>query len=63
MKVYLERKDIPDFCTECPFQINDTCMLQGDGTRLDFDTWDEMYAGCPLRAVEDYWKEHYQNER
>lgn len=65
MKVYLKRKDIPNYCTECLF-VNtvdncmiqdDNCMIQDDDNYLDTTTWDEMYAGCPLRAVEDYVKE------
>lgn len=63
MKVYLERKDIPDYCTKCPFvDCNDNCMLQDDDAYIDTWTWDEMYAGCPLRVVEDYVKEREENE-
>ena len=63
MKVYLERHDIPEFCTECLF-VNtvDNCMIQDDDKYLDTWTWDEMYAGCPLRAVEDYVKEREKND-
>lgn len=48
----------PEFCTKCPFvNTMDNCMLQDDDAYLDTDTWDEMYAGCPLQEVEDYGKE------
>lgn len=62
MKVYLERKDIPGYCTKCPFvDGNDNCIIQDDDAYLDTWTWDEMYAGCPLQAVEDYGKGRENN--
>lgn len=39
MKVYLERKDIPDYCTKCSFvDSSDNCMIQDDDAYIDTET-------------------------
>ena len=54
MNVYLEKKDMPERCTVCPFvNGSDECILQDDDANVDAYTWDDLYDGCPLIALEE----------
>lgn len=52
MKVYLEKKDMPDRCEHCPFvNGSDECILQDDDANFEADTWDALFRGCPLISL------------
>ncbi|MEG2096736.1 MAG: hypothetical protein RRY65_01060 [Pseudoflavonifractor sp.] len=54
MKVYLEKKDMPSKCPDCPFVNSaDECILQDEDANFAADTWDDLFRGCPLIALKE----------
>ena len=54
MSVVIRGMKMPTRCIDCPFMVsrdNDNCILQSAEANVNFETWDQMKAGCPLVPV------------
>lgn len=54
MKVYLNYKDIPKACLNCPFvDSDDYCRLLPKEVNEQIETWAEQRALCPISPMEN----------
>ena len=54
MGLYIKNLKMSEHCMDCPFMVsrdNDDCILQSDEANENFESWEQMKAGCPLIEV------------
>lgn len=54
MGLYIKNLKMSEHCMDCPFMVsrdNDDCILQSDEANENFESLEQMKAGCPLIEV------------
>lgn len=54
MGVYIKGMEMPKHCMDCPFMVSrdgDDCILQSAEANENFESWEQMKAGCPLVPI------------